>query len=402
MIQGTAILVIDFGNSSTKGTVMFNKNAQTGRYREQQFEVSNVFAPIDKDYIVSSDYDDTDSTILKVNTVLNGRDINGCFCNGELQARELPLATIKPGAYDKKYKLDATVLSVRLAFLQAFKIVMGWQRVTDCTQVDLHWNVVTLLPPGDIDMGKEEMISLIKGVDLIESVFPEMTFKVAVDKVTVLAEGFCGYVATVFDKGQICRQGYDYLRKETVLIFDIGAGTTDCMIIKNNKMVQSSKHTVNQGGNNVLQIVRRSLRLKGIDIDENDVRNGVIKGYIKDGAKQVNISDIVNSAKQEVAHKIISDFQDYLSLTDIKMRSVGYLLTCGGGSMVDSECTEIRPLSEQILESLKQLAPNAELVKLPTQIVNVTQPDGSQIKEERPISARFLNLVGASIMAEIL
>ena len=46
MIQGKAILVVDFGNSSTKGMVLFGKVGATGRYRKAQFEVPNAFAPI--------------------------------------------------------------------------------------------------------------------------------------------------------------------------------------------------------------------------------------------------------------------------------------------------------------------------------------------------------------------
>lgn len=402
MVQGKGILVIDFGNSSTKGTVLFGKSAQTGRYRRAQFEVSNVFAPIDEGYEVSADYDTDSSTIMRVDALLEGRAIKGCFCNGELQQRERPFTTIKPGAFDKKYNLDATVLSVRLAFLQAYKAVMEMHRLNDPTQVEVSWQVVTLLPPGDIDVGREPMTELIKGVTSVESVYPVMKFDVTIDKVTVLAEGFCGYVACIYDEGQTFRRGYEYLMQESVLIFDIGAGTTDCMIVKDNKLVQASKHTVQQGGNNVFQLVRRQLRLKGIDIDEETIRNGVIKGYVKDGSKQVDIVDMVNNAKAEVAGKIIADFQDYLALTDIKMRSVGYILACGGGSMMDSECTGIKPLSEKILESVKQLSPNAELVSLPRQVVNVGQDDGTMLKEERPMSARFLNLIGASILAEVV
>ena len=168
-------------------------------------------------------------------------------------------------------------------------------------------------------------------------------------------------------------------------------------------MKQSSKHTVNQGGINLFNIVRQSLRLAGIDVDTEELQLGVIKGSIKDGAKNISIVDYVNKAKNEVAIKIVSDFQDYLSTTDIKMRSVGFVITCGGGSMSDSECPEIEPLSTKIIEVVKQLTPNAEIVKLPKVSRKVTDEESGDSKViEETMSARLLNLIGASILAEVI
>lgn len=400
MIQGNAILVIDLGNSSTKCKVLFGKDPATGKYRERRVDLSNVFAPITEDYEVSADYSEDTSTIIKVDTTLNGKVIKGHFCNGELQEKEKPLCAIKPSASDKKYNLDSTALSYRLAFLHASKAIMGMSRVTDYSQLDVAWTVVTLLPPGDIDNGKDKISKLIKDIEVVESVFPKVSIPIKVNNVIVLPEGLCAYMGVVYDKGRLFRPAYQYLVEETVLIFDIGAGTTDCMLVKNNKLVQNSKYTVTQGGNNVYQIVRRQLRMKGLDLDDIDIKKGIIKGFVKDGSKEISIVDLVNEAKTEVAQKIISEFQDFLDLTDIKVRSVGRVLICGGGSMADSDVPEIKALSEKVVENFKTLSPNSELVEIPTHIVHKEQPNGDIIKVEEQISPRDLNLIGACIMAE--
>ena len=101
MVQGNANLIIDLGNSSTKCIVQFGKDSQTGKYRERRFDIPNIFAPISSDYEVSPDYDDATSTILCVDSELDGRVIKGCFCNGELQEKEKPISTIKPSATSK-------------------------------------------------------------------------------------------------------------------------------------------------------------------------------------------------------------------------------------------------------------------------------------------------------------
>lgn len=400
MIQGVATVIIDLGNSSTKCTVLFGKDGKTGKYRERSFEIPNVFAPINEGYVVSGEYDTQTSTILRVDTSIGGASIKGCYCNGELQRKEKPLVTIKPSATAKKYTLASTALSYRLAFLFASKAILAIQRSSDFSQLDITWKVVTLLPPGDLEAGSEAIKDVVAEIDCIDSVYPEANIPIKIEKVVVLPEGYCAYAAVVYDKGMTFRQDYSYLTEETVLVFDIGAGTTDCLIVQNNKLVQNSKYTVTQGGNNVFQLVRKKLRLNGLDLSDDVIREGVITGFVKDGAQQVNIANYINEAKDEIAQKIISEFQDFLELTDIRVRSLGYILICGGGSMQDSDNSEVKPLSEKIIENIKILTPHAVLIDLPTHIVTKDNEDGTTTKVEEKISPRELNLIGASILAE--
>ena len=199
-----------------------------------------------------------------------------------------------------------------------------------------------------------------------------------------------------------CGTDYKFLTEETVLVIDIGAGTSDMIVIRSNKLVQNSKYTITQGGNNVHQLVRRKLRMRGLDIDDEAIRRGIIKGEVKDGAKPVSIVNIVNDAKAEVAQKIVSEIQDFLEVTDLKAKSVGYVLICGGGSMQDSDAEAILPLSQKVIESFKTLSPNSELIEIPNHVVIKEEPDGDISKVEEQIRPRELNLLGASVLAELL
>ena len=380
MLTGTANLIIDLGNSSTKCKVQYGKDPNTGKFYQRRFDISNVFAPISSDYEVSDEYNTETSTIINVDAKINGAQIRGNFCNGELQEKEKPLTTIKPSATSRKYELDSTILSLNMAFLKASEAILAMNHTTDFTQLDVTWNVITLLPPGDLDEGKDKMIDIIKSITEIVSVYPKAGIPIKINNVIVLPEGFCAYIGLVFQEGLKVRPEYKYLTEETILVFDIGAGTTDCLLIKNNKIVQNSKYTVNQGGNNVYQYVRRKLKLKGIDIEDAAIRAGVVSGVIKDGSKELNITDLINEAKEEIATKIVSEFQDFIELTDIKLRSIGYLLTCGGGSMSEKDTLA---LSDKLVAKTKSLAPNISAIKLPDDI-----------------SPRDLNLIGASITAE--
>lgn len=404
MIQGNATLVVDLGNSSTKGMVLFGKDSQTGKFRERRFDLSNQFAMVSSDYVVPSDYSDTTSTVLTIDGEVNGKPVKGTYCNGEVQQKEKPTGILRPTATRKKYELDTTALSFELAFLYGCKAIMNMSRVNDYSQLDITWKVVTLLPPGDVDEGKDKIESIIRSIKKIETSYPVCSTDINIDKVAVLPEGYCAYIGVVYDKGHIYRPDYKFLNEETVIIFDVGAGTTDCMLVKNGKLVQTSKHTVNKGGNNVLQIVKRDLELQGLELEESDIQNGIIKGYVKDGSKQMPIADIVNKAKSEVASIIIEDFTGYLERTDMKVRSVGYVLVCGGGSMNDSDCPDIKPLSEDLVNNFKELSPNASLIDIPKHIVSKPdeEEEGTYKKVEEQISPRDLNLIGASILAELI
>lgn len=405
MIQGNATLVVDLGNSSTKGLVLFGKDSQTGKFRERRFDLSNQFAMVSSDYIVPSDYSDTTSTVLSVDAVVNDKPVKGTYCNGEVQQKEKPTGILRPTATRKKYDLDTTALSFELAFLYGCKAIMNMSRTNDFSQLDINWNVVTLLPPGDVDEGKDKMEAIIRSIKKINASYPVCSTNININRVAVLPEGYCAYIAVVYDKGHIYRPDYKFLNDETVIIFDVGAGTTDCMLVKNGKLVQSSKHTVNKGGNNVFQIVKRGLELKGLDLEDADIQNGIIKGFVKDGATQFPIVDIVNKAKQEVSSIIVDDFIGFLERTDIKGRSVGYVLVCGGGSMNDSDCEDIKPLSEGLVNNFKELSPNASLIDIPNHVISKSDEedeDGTLKRTEEQISPRDLNLIGASILAELL
>ena len=402
MVQGNATLVVDLGNSSTKGKVLFGKDSQSGKFRERKFDIPNVFAPIDEGYVVSSDYNDATSTILRVDSELNGSRIVGDFCNGELQQKEKPLSTIKPSASEKKYKLDSTVLSYRLAFLYACKAIMNMQRVSDYNQLDITWTVVTLLPPGDLDEGKEPLSEIVNGIDRLQAVYPTVDIPIKITKTVVLPEGYCAYAGVIYDIGHTFRPDYKFLKEEVVLVIDIGAGTSDICLIKDNKLVQNSKYTITQGGNNVYQVVRRGLRVKGLSLDNEAIKAGLVTGKVKDGAKEINIVESVNNAKSEVAQKIVSEIQDFFDLTDISPRSVSYVLICGGGSMKSDVNDEIAPLSEKVIDNFKRLSPNSELVDIPKHMVVKELDDGDVEKVEEQISPRELNLLGASILAELI
>ena len=365
--------------------MQYGKNKQ-GRYNERHFECSNGFAFVKQTYEVPAQYSTDTSTIIHVDiksddideewTETNANDVNATevkekkehhiianYCNGELQEMEFKGEVIRPNASQEKYKSLCSKLSLRLAFYKAAKNLLIMNHLHDFSELgNIEWEVVTLLPPGHLDAGRQPLTDMVQEIDKVEVVYPEVTIPIKIKSVLVLPEGFCAYVAVVFDKGKVFRPENKFLTSETVFVFDIGAGTTDCLLIKGNKLIQQSKFTIRQGGNNVVSLVKGNLNGQGLDLDASDIEEGMNRGYVKDGIRKVDIIPIINEAKQTVAAKIISAFQSFIDQTDTKMRSIGYVLVCGGGSVQPSTTDEIRPLSEFVLKSVRQYTPNAGLV----------------------------------------
>ncbi|MBR4313572.1 MAG: hypothetical protein IKP66_01525, partial [Lachnospiraceae bacterium] len=185
MIQGNAILVIDIGNSSTKCRVLFGKDPKTKLYKYRQFELPNVFASVDSDYVISSDYSPKTSVVLDIDASKEEEDtlagvVTGQYCAGELQQREFSLVGMKPTATQHKWELPTTPLSLRYAFYRAARSILAMNNASDFNQLDITWKVVALLPPGDVDLGKDTLTKMITSIKRITCKFPEVSFPVNV------------------------------------------------------------------------------------------------------------------------------------------------------------------------------------------------------------------------------
>lgn len=405
MVQGNATVVIDLGNSETRGLVMFGKDSSTGKYHERKFTVSNRFDRVNEDFRPSSDYSEESSTVFQINSVVDDRDFRGVFCNGEVQEREFNIAPLRPTALEKKYTAQTTALSFEVSMLYATRALMQITRTTDYKQIDVNWDVFILLPPGDLAEGKDKLSNIIESVKRVECAYPDVDFDIKLNKTVVLPEGYCAYIAVIFDKGKIIRPAYQSLISKTTMILDIGAGTTDMLIVRDQRIISTTMTTIERGGNNVTQLVKKELRSRyGLKLNETDLNRGIVTGKVKDGAREIDITDIINDAKDKVAASLITDVKAFFEETEFPIRSIEELLVCGGGSMSSDDDedanTAIKALSESVVEQMQTYSPYIELVEIPTTMTNVEMEDGTCKRVEKRISPRMLNIIGASILAE--
>ena len=382
MVTGTAKLVIDFGNSSTRVTTKFG-NTQKGNPRSKTVEVSNAFALMSQQqlaqYKAEGVYTEENSHVFTT----SGGDI---YCTGELCDVEFEKERERPTALMAKHES----LPIKWAILNAF--CLGYEAIaefanTDLASIDVDWEVSVLLPPDDVERGSQAMIDLIKGVDKIDFQMPEFSKEIKVDTVKVFPEGFAAFIAVLFEGVNKLRESYKYLvdPNVTVLIGDIGAGTTDFILVKGGKVVYSSRFTRRTGGNNVHQTLRAYLRKQNVVLKDAPAREACEKGYYFNGAKKVDCIELISNAKREVSRDLIDALIEFFESTMIEAQSINYTLLVGGGAL-ESDVEGIYPISHYMEEYLKSIAPNIEPIPLPKDA------------EGKVMDARMANIIGAGIL----
>ena len=409
-----AILVIDFGNSSTKACLITGRNAD-GSFIEHSIELSNTFAQIDdKEPVVPSDYTEDNSIILDVDTLrVDPKDttklttegpIRNLYVTGLLQKNEYTIKShiVQPKGRLDKYSLDSTYLTARLVLYKAMRILMDVHNVTDINELNATFRIAALLPPGQVNKGQDAMKTIFNTINTVNLYFPKVSFKVNIEDVHTYPEGSCAYLGIVMEDYAHFRVNYAPLNKENVIVFDIGAGTTDVVVIKKGHYIQRSAMTVRMGGNNIVSKVVNYLMKDSIyaTLDRELVKAAVPTGQIKIGTKVHDITETIDHARSDVASAIVDRaVQNYIEALDdeISMSEIGYILVCGGGSIGDNSLTN---LSDDIVTKYREEFPDAQVIDMPNVNVRKVDADGNEIIVEEKMSPRYMNLIGAVKITE--
>lgn len=400
MVTGRGKLVIDLGNSGTRVGVQFGRDAKLGTPKTRICTMSNGYCAIQEESIpiltASGNYSYDTSRIFK----FSHEGAEGYYCNGELCEREYGMATTRPTALQKKYRSAESMKAIINSICQG-NLMVAEMNGAEYDDVDISWDIYILLPPGHIEertslpdgtevSGAGYLAHKIKEIKELDFQLPSLKKDVVINSVTVFPEGHCAFMAVLFEHKNQVRDGYKYLAKSISLVIDIGAGTSDICVIENGKTLVNTRFTTEIGGNNIHKKVGNMLKAEGIKLYDADVREGVVKGYIKDGAKKVSIVKKIALAKQHVANQLVTEIQSFFEDTGYPPQRIANLLVCGGGAEI-SENEKIVPLSKYIAHYMKNLSPNIEDIPYPTEFV-----DG----ERRTIQPRLLNIYGAMILAE--
>lgn len=383
MVNGTATLVIDLGNSETRVQTQFGVNGK-GKIRKTLSILSNRYGILPKDkldvYLTNQIYTEEDSCIFNY-----GDDY---WCNGDICMTELSSTTERPSALHKKYNSLPSKLAIINGFRRGYEDVANFADC-DLASVNVSWDVVLLLPPEDVDAGAKQIAELARSIKEINFLMPDLKKEITINSVNVYPEGFCAYIAVLMENKTKVRKSHAYLAEptETTLIIDIGAGTSDITMAKGSNIITSSRFTRAIGGNNVHRRVGKMLREKGINLPESAVREGVETGTIRSGSKVFEIKSEIAIAKRDVSKQLVDAVVEFFEDNMILMDSINNILICGGGA-VESDVEGIEPIANYVTDFIIGISANISRVELP--------------KDENgnTISPRLFNVIGAGILSE--
>ena len=385
MVTGTAKLIIDLGNSDTKMMVKFGKD-NNGATRAKLMTLSNRFGLIEpsqvQSYLNNPVYADDTSRVF----IHNG----DTYCNGEMCLTEFGSTADRPTSLQKKYESLITTLTIKNAFCKAYDAVAAFTN-SDYDSVNVDWDLVMLLPPDDIEAGSKALAGLARAITQVEYLKPKFQKDIKINNIKIYPEGFAGFIAVLYESLGTIRKGYEYLVAKNVstLVIDIGAGTTDFILVKGCNVVNSTRFTREVGGNNVHQKLRRSMKQAGIVLTDSAAREGCETGYVYSGAKKYNVTANIAQAKKQVSRQLVDAIQEFFEDSMMPIQSINNILICGGGAEV-SKVPDIEPISKYIFEYMQNLSKDVNLVELPV------DPDGDG---EEKLSSRMLNIIGAGILA---
>lgn len=390
MIEGKASLVIDLGNSETRVETIFGKT-KTGKPRKRISTFTNKFGDLpDKRLLNNADYSEDNSKVFEVGGNL--------ICTGEMCDKEKGTSALRPSSSNKKYESLITLYTLNRAFLQGYYDIADMAKQT-VSSIDVSWTVSVLLPPSDLDLGAEKMKEMVKSINKITYLLPNLEKEIKIDSVRVYPEGFCAFVGTVFENSRKIRKGFEEVLKSSTLVIDIGAGTTDLCIVKDTKLVDGSRYSEETGGNQVFQKMNMELRKKfGKNFPEDSLRESAVSGVIKVGARKIDITSELTFARKEVATKLSSTIRNYIESSNYSIYDIENILICGGGA--DSCGSELKPLGDYLKEDLKNWMSYSVFLDIPEQEKVVEGSDGNEYVEKEEISPRLLNIIGAGVLSE--
>lgn len=392
MDKHTATLVIDAGNSETRVVTILGKNKNGVRRRLNV--ISNHYAAFDPTFNNSAGDPVTEfnSSIFHATGAVDGSEVDAKYVCGVLADREYSSRLLLPSGTVEKYKSLTTLLAIHQAFMSGYRAVSSMTSIP-VEDLNLNWRVAVLMPPEDVEMGSREMASIIRSVKQIRFDMPSVVKDIEiVDRgITIMAEGLAGFLGVYFDKNGR-RPEYEFLSTSTTLVMDIGAGTTDLMVVDNGSAIETTKYTIATGGNNVASELGHILKRSGYGrVSVGRSREAVISGYLQDGSKNIDVSKEVSTAKANVAAGLIGELKNFFESTGFEGRRIGYLMVLGGGAK-KSENPSIEPISNYLVKEMKAISPNLDLVKMPVEADVDEQGDAINVE----VNTRLLNVNGAA------
>ena len=407
-------LCLDLGNSATKAAVrVFDTNTNQFISKNELFKLDNRFCKVDTGYVLPPDYpaktgDELDNTVLNVTgsyitSTGTTRSITGCYVNGYIVENEAAPSyeIIDPDNFDKKQDKESTYLSVRLGVGEVLKRIKAAGYPTN----DLEWSMMVLLPPQDADENtKNLVIRNLVNLGAIDIPSHAICETVSFTNLGVSAEGQMAFFDLLFNDdlklnlapckvNEAVVSYAELLLHNTIMVIDIGAGTTDGLIIQNGKINPSSKTTFqNLGGNDIASNVMQLLANKKT-LTFAQAQQVVNTGVFKKGIQTFDAVAEVNTAKSNFVNLLNSYLNQIYKQARLRPEDVAAILIVGGGCIKPTN-PNILSLGDLLHPLITKRCESTVIIELPSSLYVSTDSEGKQTTQRVQKDVRYMNVCG--------
>lgn len=400
---------LDVGNSGTRGVITYLQptvDKETGKQGNEilftdYFELPNTYAYVTNQVNLET-YKGTDSKIFAHKTFKENQVFH--FATGAVMKEyNVP---VRPTGLERKSMAETTYLGINRALYEVVDILMEKLGATlSELQNDYVFELRVAMPPNDVEDASLTLNQVYKGLVKLQSVFPVVyDITIQIRKVSVVNEGIMGYLASTTNYETLTKNKLENAIEDgTVLLFDIGAGTTEIMIVSKNILVDNSRQTLRIGCKNIVDILKHDLEKQyGFNIPLDIATLAAETGYLIIGRKREDIINSLNKAREQVAQQIVTSVLSYLASTNIPLINITDVLTIGGGS-IEEQNSGMRSLGSHLQLAIQPHLKGAEGVKL-HKLYNQLVSDKYFVNSRTPfyITPRTLNVLGIAIVDKTL
>ena len=259
-------------------------------------------------------------------------------------------------------------------------------------KVDEHVDLHIALPPKEVTARRADVPKLYGGEYTVHFVRYNQTVKFYIDSVECFPESSAALTSFMLKLDGTPSDNYKAYGNKCIMSVDIGASTSDFILMEKGSIVEKTGRTFSTGGITAMEKITTRIQQMYSDIDEDDALNAAIEGRINTGGgKYTVVSDIVNDAKRQVASTLVHQMDSYLRNNGKSLRNIDLIVVSGGGSLPSSYVNEnnetvitSKPVSEFFVELLSK------------------QSDGVDVKVvNHSDNPRMANLFGLYIRARL-
>lgn len=338
-MKETVGILIDYGNSSTRFYTIYDKHSWYKELPNQYVKLTENLPP---------EYVNVESNSFKVNDVL--------YAQGVYVTRECSTMAVRPNSLQKKIVQQVTMLTTHLVINYALRLVAKYRKCT-VGDLDVEITLGILLPAGEHNKDAEVFKAKLKDLHHIEAVTP-IAFEtdVNITKVMLLPEGAAAYMNAIYkiaDNGDyVIRDENKMFTEGDLLVVDIGAGTTDIVLIRDGDLTLSSKDTMHKGGRAIESMLKQRLEERfEYKISDKDVRHILETGTLVQGTVTHDVRDVLDGVKDAFSNVLFNYLVEYIERHEIELRALKGLLVVGGGAL-ETKDSDGNVISQKIADVL--------------------------------------------------